>query len=163
MGNIIIMHFKKIIIALLLTFTFFAAVNAVAPTSADASVKVDRTKVVNYAEKFIGTPYVLGGMSPRSFDCSGLVAYTFEHAAHIYLPHKAARQAQMVKHIDRSDIKAGDLLFWSRYGHVYHVGLAISHTEFIQAPEPGSRVEISSIAQWHPSFVGRIRHHAYIG
>ncbi|QBO34946.1 NlpC/P60 family protein [Periweissella cryptocerci] len=156
------MHIKKIILALLLTVTVFTAINSVAPTTADAAVTVHRMKVVHYAEKFIGTPYVLGGMSRRSFDCSGLVAYTFEHAAHIYLPHKAARQARMVKHIKRSNVKAGDLLFWSHYGYVYHVAIAISHAQFIQAPEPGGRVEISTISQWHPSFVGRVRHHAYV-
>ncbi|QBO37098.1 peptidoglycan endopeptidase [Periweissella cryptocerci] len=113
--------------------------------------------VAEYAQRFIGTHYVWGGMSPRGFDCSGLVAYSFAHKAGVKLPHSSARQAAVTKRIAVANVKAGDLLFWSSNGRVYHVGLAISNKKFVQAPEAGKRVEISSIAKWHPSFAGRVK------
>ena len=48
--------------------------------------------VVDYALKFLGTPYVWAGSTPSGFDCSGFVMYVYRHFG-ISLPHSSSMQS----------------------------------------------------------------------
>lgn len=63
-----------------------AANSASKPNRGDAVVSVTGNAIVDYAYKFLGTPYVWGGTSPSGFDCSGFTQYVFRNAAGVNLP-----------------------------------------------------------------------------
>jgi cell wall-associated NlpC family hydrolase len=102
-----------------------------------------------------GDPYVWGATGPNAFDCSGLTSYTYRRAG-LSLPRTAAAQSGAVRHIARSHMRRGDLVFFSDGGHVYHVGLYAGRrhgTDYIlHAPYPGKDVETVPI--WTGSWFG---------
>lgn len=95
-----------------------------------------------------GDPYRYGAAGPNAFDCSGLMLYSFR-AAGLHLPRTAAAQAGAVRHIPRSRMRTGDLVFFTSGSHVYHVGIydGWSHGArvIIHAPYSGARVRKEAI------------------
>ncbi len=71
-----IVHINRIII-MLLAITMIACVGVPARARGNAYTEL-RSKLVHYARSMLGTSYVWGGTSPRGFDCSGLVQYSYE-------------------------------------------------------------------------------------
>lgn len=105
------------------------------------------TSLVNFAKKFVGTPYVWGGTSPSGFDCSGFTQYVMKEFG-INLPRVSYQQGQGGKSVSSGDLRAGDLVFWdnsSRNVGADHVGIYIGGGKYIHAPQPGSSVKISSL------------------
>src|SRR6476646_7835220 len=55
---------------------------------------VDGYTIVETAKHYLGVRYVLGGTTPRAFDCSGFIRYVF--ALHVLnLPRTAHEQAAL--------------------------------------------------------------------
>jgi len=102
-----------------------------------------------------GDPYVWGATGPDAFDCSGLTSYAY-HRAGLSLPRTSAAQSGAVRHIPHSQMRRGDLVFFSDGGHVYHVGLYAGRqhgTDYIlHAPRPGEAVQTVPI--WTGSWFG---------
>ncbi|SFC83738.1 Cell wall-associated hydrolase, NlpC family [Nocardioides terrae] len=102
-----------------------------------------------------GDPYVWGATGPDAFDCSGLTSYAYKRAG-LSLPRTAAAQSGAVRHIPRSQLRRGDLVFFSDGGHVYHVGLYAGRhggTDYVlHAPRPGQGVQTVPI--WTGSWFG---------
>ncbi|MFD4555242.1 NlpC/P60 family protein [Streptomyces sp. NPDC058469] len=124
----------------------------------------------------IGTPYAWGGGGPNGpsrgfcdgtngylngdcvasstigFDCSGLVQYAF--APKVNLPRTAAAQygATSDRAVSRSDLKPGDLLFWSHggSGSIYHVAIYAGDGNVVQAPRTGRDVELAPLTSAMP-------------
>ncbi len=111
--------------------------------------------VVGYAESQLGKPYVWGGASPSTgFDCSGLVMWSFAQIG-VSLPHNAAAQYGYGSYVPRSDLQAGDLVFFDGLGHV---GIYVGGNTFIHAPHTGDVVKYSSLTGWYAStYVGARR------
>lgn len=95
--------------------------------------------LVREAKRFLGVPYVWGGISPAGFDCSGLVRTVCGRFG-LYLPRDTKDQIEVGRHIDRSDIRTGDLLFFKR-----HVGFAIGTNQIIHASRGGGGVRINAL------------------
>lgn len=90
-------------------------------------------RVVNNAMKYMGVPYVYGGASPSGFDCSGFVYYLFGQAG-ISLPRTADVQAEVGTPVEKSQLRAGDLVFFSGNGYdISHVGIYLRDGDFIHA------------------------------
>jgi cell wall-associated NlpC family hydrolase len=106
-----------------------------------------------------GMPYVYGGSGPTTFDCSGLVQWSFAQAG-ITMPRVAADQALAGPAVPVSQLQAGDLLFYhtdpTAPGYISHVGIYLGNGWMIQAPQPGMNVEVIP-AYFGSEFAGAIR------
>ncbi|HET8569601.1 MAG TPA: NlpC/P60 family protein [Candidatus Limnocylindria bacterium] len=89
------------------------------------------------AETFIGTPYLWGGTTALGIDCSGLVQQVYRLNG-VGLDRDADQQALEGRRADEP--RPGDLVFFGK-DSVTHVGLAVSDTEMIHAPQRGGAVE----------------------
>jgi cell wall-associated NlpC family hydrolase len=90
----------------------------------------------------IGDPYVWAAAGPDAFDCSGLTSYAWA-AAGVSLPHSSSQQYNYGTHVSRSQVRAGDLVFF--YSPISHVGIAINNTQMVNAPTFGDPVKIATI------------------
>lgn len=105
------------------------------------------------AKRFVGIPYMWGGMSPKGMDCSGFVR-TVLLCHDIIIPRDASQMATKGQHIDIfpklnddstnvkpdfSHLQPGDLLFFGRKAtadkpaHVSHVGFYLGNGRFIHS------------------------------
>jgi cell wall-associated NlpC family hydrolase len=94
------------------------------------------------------TPYYFQGSSPRAWDCSGLVKWTYAHLG-VELRHSASSQRLSGEFV--TEPKIGDLVSFNyqSYGSAYHIGIYVGPDEMIHAGgKPGDRTEIRSISGW---------------
>lgn len=90
----------------------------------------------------IGDPYVWAAGGPNAFDCSGLTSYAWASAG-VSLPHSSSQQYNQGTRISRSQVRAGDLVFF--YSPISHVGIAINNTQMVHASTYGVPVKIADI------------------
>jgi cell wall-associated NlpC family hydrolase len=106
-----------------------------------------------------GMPYVWGGAGPTTFDCSGLVQWSFRQAG-IVMPRVAADQALSGPAVPVSQLQPGDLLFYhtdpTDPSYISHVAIYLGNGWMIQAPEPGLDVEVVP-ADFGSEFAGAVR------
>ncbi len=103
--------------------------------------------IVQAAKSQMGIPYKFGGNSPsEGFDCSGLARYS--HLINgISIPRRTREQFKQGKHINRTELNSGDLLFFRTMGQsVSHVGIYIGSELFIHAPNSRKNVETETLA-----------------
>ena len=99
---------------------------------------------VRYAYAQIGKPYQFGADGPGSFDCSGLTMMAWRQGG-IALPHSAAGQYGIGRHVTRSELQPGDLIF--RYSPISHVAMYVGGGMQIAATHTGSTVKLQSAFQ----------------
>lgn len=107
----------------------------------------------------LGEKYVLGGIGPNIWDCSGLMKAGYA-AAGIYIgTHSATNQfrtmAQQRKLVPLNQMQVGDLLWYSEEsafdGDKYHVVIYIGGGLMLEAPNPARTVRIVPI-RWGEMF-----------
>ena len=82
-----------------------------------------RNDIINFAQRFVGNPYVWGGTDPNTgADCSGLVQYVMAHFG-ISTPRIAQDQYNASKHLDANEVQPGDLVFYSDGYEISHVAI----------------------------------------
>ena len=112
------------------------------PTEESASL---RSRIVNYAMKFLGNPYVWGGTSlTKGADCSGFTMSVMKNFG-ISLPHYSGSQAKSGKRIKSSEMRPGDLVFYGNSrGKINHVAMYIGNGQVINASSRRSGIKIST-------------------
>ena len=129
------------------------------PLTASGAPTAELNVMLRAAMSRQGLPYVWGAAGPRSFDCSGLVQWSFAQAG-IVMPRVAADQALAGPAVPVSKIQPGDLLFYhtdpTAPRYISHVAIYVGNGWMIQAPEPGRNVEVVP-ADFGAGFAGAIR------
>ncbi|MGN6473312.1 MAG: NlpC/P60 family protein [Mycobacteriales bacterium] len=113
---------------------------------------------VREAESQIGKPYQWGAAGPDSYDCSGLVMWSYDQVG-VHLDHWTGDQWNEGAHVSRADLRPGDLVFFayntSDPATIHHVGMYIGNGQMVEAPYTGAYVRISSYAR--PDYIGAVR------
>jgi cell wall-associated NlpC family hydrolase len=117
------------------------------PPEAARPASPEGREVVLYALSLIGTDYRFGGKNPEAgLDCSGMVRYIYEQAAHRQVHGSAADIARQGRDIRLSELRPGDLVFFNTLNRPYsHVGIYIGEQRFIHAPSRNGQVRIDRL------------------
>ncbi|MEY4078384.1 MAG: hypothetical protein RIS80_153 [Actinomycetota bacterium] len=117
-------------------------------------------KMFAFAKAQLGEPYVLGGMGPNVWDCSGITKASYA-AAGIYIgTHSATNQfrtmAAAKKLIPLNQLQPGDLMWYTKEpgnfdGDKYHVVINLGNGMMLEAPQAGRPVRIVPI-RWGEMF-----------
>jgi cell wall-associated NlpC family hydrolase len=126
-----------------------------APPAALPAPSARSAAVVQVAEAQVGKPYVWGAAGPDSFDCSGLVVWSWAHAG-VGVPRVAADQQAWATPVPISQLAPGDLVFFGAPAH--HVGIYVGGGLMVDAPHSGANVQVVPI--WWDDLAGFGRIHA---
>jgi cell wall-associated NlpC family hydrolase len=106
-------------------------------------------KVLAEAKKHIGQRYVWGATGPKTFDCSGLVMYSYGKFGYA-TPRVSEAQFAAARLIPASRAVPGDLVFThDTEGDVYHVGIYVSPGRSVAAIDTDEGVNYQQI--WDPA------------
>ncbi|MFN2560178.1 MAG: C40 family peptidase [Jatrophihabitans sp.] len=120
-----------------------------AGTATPVTVPTLNTNVMAEAKTHIGQAYVWGAAGPTTFDCSGLVKYSYGKFGYS-TPRVSEAQAVSARLIPASRAVPGDLVFThDTEGDVYHVGLYVSPGKALAAIDPAEGVNYQTI--WDPN------------
>lgn len=109
--------------------------------SSSSTWQAKAQKIIDWASEQRGKPYRYGAAGPSAYDCSGLVLYVFRHSISRSLSHNAAAQYSAAKHIRRTSLRVGDLVFVVTSGGISHVGIYAGNGYWWHAPHTGAHVE----------------------
>ena len=118
--------------------------------SAPAPATTSRLQVVlDFVKAQVGKPYAFGKSGPNSYDCSGLTMAAFAQVK-VSLPHQSFSQSKIGTAVDwrSTGVQAGDLVFTyssKNKSQISHVGIAISSTQWIEAPYTGGSIRVANL------------------
>jgi cell wall-associated NlpC family hydrolase len=97
--------------------------------SAQKRVNKEVENIIQYAARYAGVPYRVGGSTPKGFDCSGFTQYVFKEFNY-RLPRTTGEQSKTGLNIaKKKDIRPGDLVFFTGKNKnsktVGHVGIVV--------------------------------------
>lgn len=115
----------------------------VADITSSSTVGVE---IVSSAHKYIGYRYVYGTAGPSTFDCSGFTSYLYKQHGYS-LPRSSYDQGSYGTYVDKTELVAGDLVFFSNRSdrRINHVGLYVGEGNFIHASTSGRGVVKDSL------------------
>ena len=104
------------------------------------------SSIVEYAQQFVGNPYVWGGESlTNGADCSGFTQAVFSDMG-ISIGRTAAEQAEGGEEVDLDDIQAGDILYYyNDEGRIGHVTIYNGDGTVTHASNPENGIRISDV------------------
>lgn len=119
-----------------------------------------QTTAIRFALAQVGEQYVLGGVGPDVWDCSGLLQMAYARAGKS-LPRIATAQYIATQPVERADIRPGDLVFTTTVpGRMSHVGMYIGNGNIVEAANSRVGVVITPMtAPWiveHFQAIGRV-------
>lgn len=101
--------------------------------------------LANRAIQYVGCPYVYGGTSlSNGTDCSGFTMLLYAKYG-ISLAHSARAQARCGSDVSISQLRPGDLVFYSRGGGIDHVAIYIGGGKVCHASNPTNGIIITGV------------------
>jgi len=127
-----------------LVFLFF--VNTEAKPQSTPKLELSKKSIIKTAKSYLGVRYRFGGTSRQGIDCSSFVQKVMaKHGKK--LPRTSVNQASSGKHVNRKNLREGDLVFFKgtyKKG-ISHVGIYLGKDKFIHASSGAKKVTISSL------------------
>jgi len=121
-----------------------------------------KENLVQTALRYNGIPYLWGGTSSKTIDCSGFVSNVY-FLNGLQLPRDADQQALIGRELSTEyvweDLEAGDLLFFGRKAsegnpeRVTHVAMYLGEGEFIHSAGYRERVSINSMDSTRENYI----------
>ncbi|RSS81230.1 C40 family peptidase [Streptomyces sp. WAC06614] len=111
------------------------------------------SKVVDFARKKLGSPYVYGASSGNAFDCSSLVQAAYR-AAGITIPRTSQEQSGAYPEV-KGALQPGDILYWGAKGAAWHVAVYVGGGKFVGAQNSSTGVVLRDVA--NSNYSGAVR------
>ena len=136
-------------------------------TTKKASVSVSSSgssatgsRIVSYAQQFVGNPYRYGGNSLTSgIDCSGFTQQIMAKFGYS-ISRTSSSQSGDGRAVSTSNLRAGDLVFYGDGGSINHVAVYIGGGQVVHAsnsaPYPRGGIKISNVNYRTPICARRI-------
>ncbi|MCK5033982.1 MAG: C40 family peptidase [Calditrichia bacterium] len=123
------------------------------PNESSVQQPVNINQLLKTAKSFLGIPYLWGGNSTKSLDCSGFTQTVYKSQG-MLLPRDANMQVNMGDEIkpdeEFSNVKKGDLVFFGpNEDRITHVGISLGGPVFIHS---SGNVHINSFNKDHDNF-----------
>jgi probable lipoprotein NlpC len=109
---------------------------------ADVSATDARERFISAAQNYRGVPYRYGGLDRTGLDCSGLVFLSFRDSLQVEVPRRAEDLYHWTERLETDDMQPGDLVFFRRNGHVFHVGIYIGEGWFFHSASSGPQTGV---------------------
>jgi cell wall-associated NlpC family hydrolase len=124
------------------------------PPTPPAPVSSAVEGAIAFATAQLGEPYVLGGMGPNAWYCSGLTKASYASVGVYIGTHSSTDQynymAAQGRLVPIAQMQRGDLLYYSAGGSAsvarkYHVTIYLGGGKMIEAPNPSAPVRIVNV------------------
>lgn len=109
-----------------------SALQAIASNDSAPKINKQVEEIIQFAKKFLGTPYHYAGSTPSGFDCSGFIYYVMGNFG-MRLSRSSPGIAEFGKTVKLSELQPGDLMFFkgrnTRAAGVGHVAMVVEVKE----------------------------------
>lgn len=131
-----------------------AALTAATTLTANAATEKSK-ELINYGEKYIGTPYLYGAVPymTNAFDCSSFTQYVFDNF-NISLPRTSFDQATEGTKVAKGYLSMGDLVFFKTNGSsISHVAIYAGNNKILHSANKGVEISDLDTAYWSKYYV----------
>jgi cell wall-associated NlpC family hydrolase len=106
-------------------------------------------QILSEYQSWKGIPHKDGGENRNGLDCSAFVKVMYQKLFNIELPRSTKEQILVGSPVARKDLRAGDLVFFKPSHAPRHVGIYLSHNEFVHvSKDRGVIISAISSTYW---------------